>query len=271
MQRAAVIRYAAAAFVSVLALPVSTSAQDAPSLAQEAKNPFTDVTNLQLFYDANLGIEPGNQTQQLITLQPLIPFALNPNWSIITRTILPFMSQPGPAPGETGMHGMGDTQFSAFLSPARTGSLVWGIGPVIQLPTATNDAFGQGKWAAGPIAGLQWSGAQWTFGALINNVWSFAGETNRSGVNQMQLQPEVNDSFKANPNGYLSFSPTITANWQASAAERWTVPISLGIGQLVKWGHQSVNLQATAYYNVVAPTDASKWTLELLVQFLFTK
>ena len=265
----ALIRYAAAAFFSVLALPAS--AQDAESLVREAKNPFADVTNLQFFYDANLGLEPGNRTQQVLTVQPLIPFAVSPNWSIITRTILPFISQPGAAPGEVGMHGVGDTQFSAFLSPARTGSLVWGIGPVFQLPTATNEALGQGKWGAGPIAGVQWSGVQWTFGALINNIWSFAGDAGRPAVNQMQLQPEVNYNFKDNPNRYLSFSPTIIANWHASCGERWTVPLSLGIGQLVKFGHQSVNLQATAYYNVAAPTDASKWTLELLMQFLFPK
>jgi hypothetical protein len=142
---------------------------------------------------------------------------------------------------------------------------------VFQLPTAANEALGQGKWGAGPIAGVQWSGVQWTLGALINNIWSFAGDTSRPAVNQMQLQPEVNYNFKDNPNRYLSFSPTIIANWQASGGERWTVPISLGIGQLVKFGRQSVNLQAAAYYNVAAPSDASKWTLELLVQFLFPK
>jgi hypothetical protein len=247
------------------------SAQDAGALVREAKNPFTDVTNLQLFYDANLGIQPGHQTQQVVTLQPLIPFAINANWSIITRTVLPFITQPGSAPGEATTNGVGDTQFSAFLSPARTGSLVWGIGPVLQLPTATNDALGQGKWAAGPTAGLQWSGTLWTFGALINNVWSFTGDSTRPAVNQLQLQPEINYTFKDNPNRYLTFSPTVTANWRASGQERWTVPISLGLGQLVKWGHQSINLQATAYYNVTAPTDASKWTAELLLQFLFPK
>ncbi len=85
----------------------------------------------------------------------------------------------------------------------------------------------------------------------------------------MQLQPEINYSFVANPNRYLTFSPTITANWQASADERWTVPVSLGISQLMKFGRQSVNLQASAYYNVIAPPGSSNWTLELLVQFLY--
>ncbi len=255
------LRCVSAALFSILS---STSlAQDATSLVQQAKNPFADLTNLQFLYDASVGTGPRDQTSQVLTFQPLIPFNVSPTWSIITRTILPFIAQPGT--------GLGDTQFSVFLSPTRTGSLVWGIGPVLQLPTASNDALGQGKWGVGPIAGLQWSGTQWTFGALFNNVWSFAGDANRPAVDQMQLQPEINYSFKHNPNGYLTFSPTITANWQATGNERWTVPVSLGIGQLVKLGSQTINLQATAYYNVAAPADTAPWTLEMELQLLFPK
>jgi hypothetical protein len=171
------IRNAAAAHFAVLALPAF--AQDTQSLAREAKNPFADLINLQLFYDATLRVGPVNETQQVLTLQPLIPFNLNSDWTIITRTILPLIAQPGLAPGEGWIRGRGDSQFAAFLSPARAESLVWGVGPVFQLPTATSDALGQGKWGAGPGAGVQWSGTQWTLGAVILNIWSFAGKASR--------------------------------------------------------------------------------------------
>lgn len=261
------IRRATAALLTIVATP--GFAQDSGSLVREAKNPFANLINLQFFYDANLHVAPANETQQVLTIQPLIPFNLNADWMVITRTILPVIEQPGLVPGEGWIRGPGDTQFAAFLSPAHAGSLVWGIGPVFQLPTASNDALGQGKWGAGPGAGVQWSGTQWTFGALLLNIWSFAGDTNRPAVNQMQLQPTVNYTFRDHPNRYLSFSPTITANWEAGGDERWTVPISLGLGQLLKFGHQSVNLQATTYYNVVTPPGSARWTLELLAQFLF--
>ena len=201
---------AAAAILSIL---WSTAfAQDAASLVREAKNPFADLTNLQFLYDATLG--PRNQTSQVVTLQPLVPFSVSPTWSIITRTILPLIDQPGTATGEGRTQGVGDTQFSAFLSPTRTGSLVWGVGPVLQLPTATNDALGQGKWGAGPTAGLQWSGTQWTFGALINNIWSFAGDANPTGRKpdaaaagdqlQLQAQSEWLPYFLAHHHGELA-------------------------------------------------------------------
>jgi hypothetical protein len=268
MRREHIIKRAAAlATLLVMALPAP--AQQVQSLAQQAKNPLANLTNLQFFYDANLAVGQDKDTQSTVTFQPVIPFAVNTDWSIITRTILPLIAQPGLAPGEGWTKGTGDTQFSVFLTPARTGAWVWGVGPAFQLPTATHESLGQGKWGAGPTAGAQWSGAQWTFGALINNIWSFAGDGTRAAVNQMQLEPEINYSFKSDPNGYLSFSPTLTANWQASGNERWTVPVSLGIGQLMKFGHQSITLQATAYYNVVAPPGSGNWTLELLVQFLY--
>jgi hypothetical protein len=263
----ALIRNTLVMLFTLVALPVF--AQGTQSLAREAKNPFADLINLQLFYDANLRVGAANETQQVLIIQPLIPFELNTDWTLITRTILPLIAQPGPAPGEAWIRGLADTQFAAFLSPAQAGSLVWGIGPVFQFPSASNAALGQGKWGAGPGAGVQWSCSQWTLGALILNVWSFAGDAHRPAVNEMQVQPTVNYTFRDNPNRYLSFSPTITANWEATGDERWTVPISLGLGQLLKFGHQSATLQVTTYYNVVTPPGSARWTLELLVQFLF--
>jgi len=259
-------RLATAALFIAVVLPAS--AQEAPSLARDAKNPFADLVNLQFFYDANLGVAPANNTQQALTVQPLVPFHLNSDWIVVTRTILPFIAQPGVATGEDWSRGLGDTQITALVSPARVGSIAWGVGTVLQLPTAASQPLGQGKWGAGPAAGIQWTGKQWTLAFLALNIWSFAGDSNRPSVNEVQLQPAVNYSFRNHPDRYLSFSPTITANWEARGNERWTVPVSLAIGQLFKFGHQSVNLQAAAYYNVIAPSGSAQWTLELLAQFL---
>ena len=251
------------------ALPLSASAQEAQSLAQKAKNPFADLVNLQFFYDANLGVAPADNTQQLLTVQPLVPFHLDSDWIVLTRTILPFITQPGSAPGEDWSRGLGDTQLTALVSPARVGSIDWGVGTALQLPTAASEPLGQGKWGAGPAAGVQWTGKQWTLSLLALNIWSFAGDADRASVNEMQLQPTVTYNIQSHPDRYLSFAPTITADWAASGNERWTVPVSLAIGQLFKFGHQSVNLQAAAYYNVIAPSGSAQWTLELLAQFLF--
>jgi len=254
-----------------LCSPAPAIAGDESSVLKTAKNPFPNETNVQFIYDANLGVGAHDKTQHVLTVQPLIPFSINEDWNLITRTIAPVISQPPAAAGEGWINGPGDVQISAFLSPAKGDNFVWGVGPVFQIPTATNDGLGQGKWAAGPTAAALWFGEQWSFGGLINNVWSFAGDHARPAVNQMQFQPQINYNFKSNPDRYLSFSPVITANWKESGGERWTVPVSLGIGQLVKIGKQSVNFQATAFYNVVKPSDTGSWTFEVLAQFIFPK
>lgn len=134
-----------AVLVAALALPAA--AQDAQSLVREAKNPLANLINVQFFYDALLNVGPDKNVQDTLTIQPVIPFALDADWSVITRTVLPLISQPAAAPRGSATNGVGDTQFAAFLSPARTGKMVWGVGPVVQIPSATNDALGQGKWA----------------------------------------------------------------------------------------------------------------------------
>jgi hypothetical protein len=262
-------RLVVAALLAHSALPVF--AQDTQTLVRAAKNPLANLTNVQFIYDANLDTGARDKTQHVLNIQPVIPFAVSTDWSLITRTIIPLIAQAGQSAGEGWSRGSGDTQLSALLSPAHTGQLVWGIGSAFQIPSASRDALGQGRWAAGPTAGALWLGKQWTVGGLVSNVWSFGGAHGRAAINQMQLEPMITYNFEGNPNRYLSSSPTIIANWNASGRERWTVPLSLGIGQLVKFGSQSVNLQATAYYNIVRPADASSWTLELQVQFLFPK
>lgn len=249
----------------------ATFAEDESPLLKTTRNPLADEINVQLIYDANLAVGSDDEAQHVLTVQPLIPFDLSEDWNLITRTIAPVIAQPPAHAGESWTNGLGDLQIAAFLSPARGDRFVWGIGPDLQIPTATADALGQGKWAAGPTAAALWFGERWSAGGLIDNVWSFAGDHSEPEVNQMQIEPQVNYSFERNPDGYLSFSPSITANWKEAGRERWTVPVSLGIGQLVKIGKQSVNFQATTYYNVVKPSDTGTWTVEVLAQFFFPK
>jgi hypothetical protein len=112
-------------------------------------------------------------------------------------------------------------------------------------------------------------GKAWVYGALINNVWTVSKDDSRRDVNQMLLQPFVNYNFPQAPGRYLTFSPVITADWEADDGQQWTVPLGLGIGQVTRFGSQPVNLQAAAYYNVERPDNAARWQLRLQIQFMF--
>jgi hypothetical protein len=251
----------------------SPHAQDTASLAKAAQNPIADMISLPFQNNTNLNAGPESQTQNVLNIQPVFPFHIDPNWNLITRTIVPVISQPSfGVPNADRTNGIGDIQFSAFFSPRAPSEWTWGVGPIAQLPTATNDVLGQGKWCLGVtgVALHQAKGNPWLYGALLNNIWSVGGESDRPTVNQMLFQPFVNYNFPDHPGRYLTFSPIITADWEAKG-EQWTVPLGLGIGQIFRIGKQPVNVQAHAYYNLVRPDLVGNWTIRLQLQLLFPK
>ena len=48
--------------------------------------------------------------------------------------------------------GLGDIVYQGFFTPAKSGKVTWGVGPVLTFPTATDIRLGAGKWSAGPAA-----------------------------------------------------------------------------------------------------------------------
>lgn len=263
-----------AALSVLLSLTHGARAQDtarsAEELAKAAQNPVADMISVPFQFNTNFGYGPYDETQEVINIQPVIPISLSPDWNLITRTIVPVISQPRLSTDGDRTFGLGDTTPTFFLSPAHAGKFIWGVGPAFLLPTATDKDLGSGKWGAGPSAvGLVMDGP-WVYGALINNIWSFAGDSDRPAVNQMTLQPFVNYNFK--DGWYVSASPIITANWMAEADDRWTVPLGGAVGRVFKVGKQPLNAQLGAYYNAVAPDDIGpSWQIRAQLQFLFPK
>jgi hypothetical protein len=270
-------KWQATSLLLLVGISTMSTAQEqqasASDLAKAAQNPIAAMISLPFQNNTNFNVGPEEKTQNILNIQPVIPVDLNPQWNLVTRTIIPVISQPEFVPGQGRTNGIGDIQFSAFLSPkdpTPTG-WIWGAGMIAQLDTATDDVLGAGKWGLGPTAVALKMNGPWVYGGLINNVWSVAGDDDRADVNAMLIQPFVNYNFPDKPGRYLTFAPVMTANWEADSEDRWTVPLGLGIGQIMKWGEQPVNLQASAYYNVEAPDNGADWQLRLQVQFLFPK
>jgi len=238
-------------------------------LAKAAQNPVADMISLPLQNNTNFSFGPEKKTQNILNVQPVWPFSLTEEWNLITRTIVPVISQPGLFPGDDRENGLGDTTFTAFLSPAKSGKWIWGAGPVLLLPTATDDKLGADKWGAGPSAVALTSDGPWLYGALVSHLWSVAGDSDRDDVNQSLVQPFVNYNL---PDGwYLVSSPIITANWEADSDDTWTVPVGGGFGKIFRIGRQPVNAQIQAFYNVETPDYGADWTLRMQLQLLFPK
>lgn len=255
--------------VLVCATPPVWAQHDDAELAKKTQNPVADLISVPFQNNVNFGVGPHDDVQYILNIQPVIPFKLTEDWNLISRTIVPLIYQPELAPGVGEVFGLGDIQESLFLSPAKPGKVIWGVGPIFQFPTATDDSLGQGKWGAGPTAVALTVHGPWVLGALVNNVWSFAGDSDRRDVNQMLLQPFVN--YNLPDAWYVVTAPIITADWEADGDDRWTVPIGAGVGKIVRLGKLPVNAQASAYYNVVRPDNAAEWQLRIQIQLLFPR
>ena len=240
---------------------------DQGDLAKAAQNPVGDLISLPFQNNMNFDVGPADRTQNVLNIQPVWPIALSKNWNFITRTIVPVISQP--APGSERTNGLGDINFTGFFSPKQPGKIIWGVGPTLVFPTATDDVTGTDKWSAGPSVVVLTMPGQWVIGALVSNVWSFSGDDERADVNSFLMQYFVNYNL---PDGwYLTSAPIITANWEAESGEQWTVPFGGGIGGVFRIGRQPINMQTQVFYNVETPTNGAKWQWRLQVQLLFPK
>ena len=243
-------------------------AAEVEALAKAAQNPIASMISLPFQNNTNLNIGPNDETQNILNIQPVWPFAINDDWNVITRTIIPVVSQPDIFTGEGRVNGIGDTVFTAFLSPSAPSEITWGAGPVILMPTATDDTLGQDTWAAGISAIILAMPGKFVVGSHISNMWSFGGGD--ADINLFTLQPFVN--YNMADGWYLVSAPIITANWEADDDHKWTVPLGGGVGKIFKIGKQPINAQLSLYNNVITPDDyGADWQVRAQFQLLFPK
>ncbi len=254
-----------------LTAPTAGAAEQSQAdLAKAAQNPIANLISLPLQNNTNFDFGPLEKTQNILNIQPVWPVSVGENWNLITRTIVPVTSQPGLVPGQDRKTGLGDTAFTGFFSPKDSGKWTWGLGPVVLLPTATDDRLGSDKWGLGASLVALTMPGQWVVGGLISNIWSVGG-SGEQDINAFTFQYFVNYNIPDSGGWYLTSAPINTANWEADSGNKWTVPIGGGAGRVFKIGKQPVNAQAQAFYNVEKPEFGADWQLRLQLQFLFPK
>ena len=245
--------------------PAAAASTDA--LRKAAQNPVASLISVPIQENWNFNIGPSERTQNVLNIQPVVPVGLGKDWNLIIRWITPVIYQPVGA--QTGFYGFGDMQPAFFISPKK-GKLIWGVGPQLLLPTATRTGIlGQGKFGLGPSAVALIQPGKWTFGLLANNVWSVAGHPGMPDVNQFLLQYFINYNLKKG--WYLTWQPTLTADWEKTNGGRWVVPMGGGVGRIMRLGFQPVNVGLQFYGNAVHPPGGSPWSLRLQIAFLFPK
>ncbi|MBK4723286.1 hypothetical protein JJL56_31010 [Azospirillum sp. YIM DDC1] len=257
----------------------SSSAQESGDLAKAAQNPVAAMISLPFQNNTLFGVGPNDDgVANVLNVQPVIPVTVG-GWNLINRTIAPIThlsdlssglpELPADPQGNGSSFGLGDINHSVYVSPAASGPVIWGVGPSVTFPTATERSLGSGKWSAGPAAVALVTPGNWVAGSLVRQLWSFAGDGDRKDVNQLLIQPFIN--YNMDDGWYLVSSPVITADWNSRDGNRWTVPLGGGAGRIFKVGAQPVNAQMQAFYNVARPDFGADWSIRFQLQFLFPK
>ena len=236
---------------------------DAAALAKATQNPLAAMYSLPLQDNTTFGNEPYDRSTNVLNIQPVLPFSLGEKVNLINRIILPIVTKPTST--EDSETGIGDVNWTVWLSPAKTGKIIWGLGPVIQLPTSSSQDFGSGEFGIGPSVVALTMIDKWVAGLVVNNIWTF-GDISE---NKFLFQYFVN--YNLPKAWYIVTAPIITANWNADSDQRWTVPFGIGAGKVIKIGKLPLNLSAGMYYNAVKPDGVGDWASRIQIQFLFPK
>jgi hypothetical protein len=219
---------------------------------------------------------------------PTIPAPLGEDWNWVSRLDLPVVSVPiksevgrlfqfdpgnnlrpeGTLPagldpfGRT--TGLGDIAYVGLVGPKQLpklgdGKLFLAAGPAMIFPSASEDILGQGKWQAGPAFAAGLLTEHWRLGVFPQQWWSFAGDSDRRSVSQMNLQYFV--YYAPTPEWEIGMSPNVFVNWNAPSGNRATFPVGLGVHHLFNIGQLPVSMGIEASYSVVHPGDlpGSRW------------
>lgn len=254
---------------ALLSITAPALAEDNADLAKQLSNPVANLISVPFQYNYNSGLAGGDGTQNYINIQPVIPIRLNDTWNIISRTILPVVSLNGVPAGAGETNGFGNIVQSFFFSPKAPtkGGLIWGVGPVFQVPTSSDDLLGPSQWGAGFTAVGLVQKKGWTYGMLMNHIWSLGKEDEYGESSNTYLQPFISYSTKKGTS--VGLNTESTYDW---INEEWSVPINLTVGQIIKIDKRPVQLTAGVRYWADSPQGGPQdWGARLVVTYLFPK
>lgn len=161
--------------------------------------------------------------------------------------------------------GLGDLSLmDIFMSSNENFS--YGAGPLLVIPTASNDYTGQGKWQIGTAGAIVATRPWGLMGGLVTYQQSFAGSSSRQSVRMMTAQPVVfynlSNEFYLRSSGVWTFDLKNHTHF---------MPIGLGLGKVMRMeGNKTINAFIEPQYSVATKgVGVPKWQIFTGINFQF--
>jgi hypothetical protein len=260
------------ALLIVFSTGITFAQQTADELAKKLSNPVASLISVPFQFNFQFNIngkdDGENGYKMLMNFQPVIPMTLSKNLNLINRVIFPLVTQKDVTAYNQKESGLGDINLTAWVSPANS-KIIWGIGPVISLPTATNDILGSKKLSLGPSIIVLGQPGKWTIGGLANTVWSVAGDKERQDISSAYFQPFISYGFTGGLT--IGVSSENAYDWKNKMLVSGLA--SLNMSQVIKIaGSQIASIQlCPLVYYANANIKRPEWGVRTALTFIFPK
>lgn len=260
-------------YITSIAMPFLVKAQEKPAasaeeLAKKLANPVAGLISVPFQNNIDYDIGPFHGSKYTLNFQPVVPIQLNQKLNLITRYIVPIVDQHDITGEGEIQFGLSDATISAFFTPVNNkNGLIWGAGPAFLIPIGTHDFLSARKWGIGPTVIILKQATGLTYGFLVNQLWSFAGDEDRSDVNQMFFQPFLTHNWKSGAG--ISLSSEMNFNWQANTT---TIFLAPSVSAVTKMGKQAVSLALGPRIVLASPSGSKPdFGLRATLTFVFPK